>query len=93
MEGFDCDGNIIQIGEEYKGGIIFYIDDSGIHGLISAISDAGSYVQWGCYGGFRGVDNHGIGFGYVNTELLLEANCLTMNDGGDSAAKIASEFR
>jgi len=34
------------IGKNYEGGIIFYIDGTGQHGLIVAPSDQGTYVNW-----------------------------------------------
>jgi hypothetical protein len=39
----------LAIGQNYAGGIIFYLDNSGQHGLVCAPSDIGSY-QWGCPG-------------------------------------------
>ena len=35
------------IGQSYQGGIIAYIDASGLHGLIAAPSDQGA-TEWGC---------------------------------------------
>lgn len=35
-----------KIGQEYGGGIIFWIDDTGKHGLIAAKEDIGSSAQW-----------------------------------------------
>ena len=36
--GYDCEGNISEyvIGMEAEGGIVFYIDESGQHGLVAA---------------------------------------------------------
>lgn len=38
------------IGQKYGGGVIFYIDDSGQHGLIAAPSDQSRGAVWGCSG-------------------------------------------
>jgi len=38
----------LYIGSNYGGGIIFYIDGTGLHGLISATTDQSTGVQWGC---------------------------------------------
>lgn len=38
----------IAVGDVYQGGIIFYIDPTGDHGLIVADSDLGSSMPWGC---------------------------------------------
>jgi hypothetical protein len=55
------------IGQSYQGGIVAYIDSSGIHGLIAAPSDQGS-APWGCDGtAISGADGTAIGTGNQNT--------------------------
>jgi hypothetical protein len=39
----------LYVGMEYQGGIIFYLDETGKHGLITAKEDVGP-APWGCYG-------------------------------------------
>jgi hypothetical protein len=39
----------LAVGMEYGGGIIFYLDETGKHGLIAAKEDLGP-APWGCYG-------------------------------------------
>jgi len=36
----------LSIGDTYQGGIIFYLDASGCHGLISAPTDQSTGIQW-----------------------------------------------
>ena len=38
------------VGQGYQGGIIFYVDASGQHGLIYAPTDELGQAPWGCYG-------------------------------------------
>jgi len=38
------------VGELYGGGIVYYVDSDGQHGLIMSLEDLGSNVQWGLYG-------------------------------------------
>jgi hypothetical protein len=61
----------LQIGMEYQGGIIFYLDATGKHGLVAAKEDLGP-APWGCFGtavpGARSYED-----GYANTQALLEA--------------------
>lgn len=43
-------GSVRQVGESYGGGIIFYVDAKGQHGLIAAETDQSTGVAWGCSG-------------------------------------------
>ena len=36
----------LSIGDTYQGGIIFYLDGSGCHGLVAAPSDQSTGIQW-----------------------------------------------
>jgi len=70
----DSLSSIIEIGDVRDGGIVFYIDDSGKHGLIAAINDIGNY-QWGCYGAeVNGADGFILGAGLQNS-LEITASC------------------
>ena len=63
---FTTTNNLFAIGQSYQGGIIAYIDSSGIHGLIAAPSDL--FAPWGCYGTeISGADGTAIGTGNQNT--------------------------
>ena len=59
----------LAIGQEWQGGIIFYLDASGKHGLISAPTDQSAGIQW--YNGSF-VDTYaygnGIGAGEGNSQ-------------------------
>ena len=59
----------ITIGSNYAGGIVFYVDGTGQHGLVCAPSDQGSYV-WGCDQQFIGGISSLIGFGLSNTNRI-----------------------
>ena len=86
-EGYDCDGNInVQIGDEAFGGIVFYVDESGEHGLVSALEDLPGTYEWGCYGISTGANGQGIGTGYQNTMDIVNSGCFTDN-GGITAAQ------
>jgi hypothetical protein len=64
------------IGEIFGGGIIFYIDGTGQHGLIAATSDQSTAAPWGCAGTLIGT-NTGIGSGQANTTAIV-AGCPTI---------------
>jgi hypothetical protein len=65
-----------SIGQNYDGGIIFYIDGTGQHGLIAAPNDQGT-TQWGCSGTvISGANGTTIGSGQTNTTAIV-TNCST----------------
>ena len=57
----------VEIGDTLQGGIVFYVDGTGEHGLVAATEDLGTY-QWGCFGTvLTGADGTSIGTGFQNT--------------------------
>ena len=69
---------LFDIGQSYGGGIIFYIDGTGQHGLISATNDQGSGAVWGCYGTLIGGTSTAIGTGQANTSSIV-SRCIEGN--------------
>ena len=66
---------LVYIGQELEGGIVFYVDETGEHGLVAAIQDLEETYQWGCYqNSISGADGQGIGTGYQNT-LDIVSGC------------------
>ncbi len=64
----DC----LKIGDEYQGGIIFYIDQTGEHGLIAAAADQPNEAIYGCLGNTTPIaDNSEIGSGEMNTQAIV----------------------
>ncbi|PCJ64364.1 MAG: hypothetical protein COA58_13500 [Bacteroidetes bacterium] len=78
-----------DIGDYYQGGTVFYIDSTGIHGLIASVQDLTAKVPWGCYGTVLsapdGAPAEPIGLGLQNTEDILRF-CL---DNVGTAAEIS----
>lgn len=67
-----------NIGQIYGGGIIFYLDDTGKHGLIAATADQASWstvAQWGC-SGTSITTSTAIGSGQANTTAIV-SGCST----------------
>ena len=83
------------VGQNYGGGIIFYIYQPGdigyvageTHGLISATSDQASFNQWGCYGLLIGGTSNNLGTGQSNTTNIVNG-CITP----DIAARICDNL-
>lgn len=83
-----------QIGDVYQGGIIFYVDQTGKHGLMCAQVDQSNTMRW--YNGSFVQTNAlrtGIGQGLENTLNIIEAQgiglyaaavCKLYNGGGNS---------
>jgi hypothetical protein len=79
---------LLKLGENYNGGIIFYLDETGLHGLIAAPSDQSTSADWGCMGSIiMGADGIAVGAGPENT-IDIVAGCTTVG----TAAQICSDL-
>lgn len=69
------DSPSLKIGQSYKGGIIFYIDSTGKHGLIAAPSDQSAGISWSVSGDTTrtGADGYNLGTGANNTKKIISA--------------------
>jgi len=99
-QGYDCEGSITaEIGDVMEGGIVFYIDESGEHGLVAALEDItqdSNMGNWGTAEGFEwGCMDQNIigadGTGYQNTLDIVAQNCQTQY-GGITAAQAAVNY-
>ena len=91
---------LYEIGDLAEGGLVFYLDETGQHGLVAALEDliegatdpyglGYNGYEWGCY--FENVseaDGQVIGTGYQNTMDIVNQGCDTEN-GGITAAQAA----
>ncbi len=59
-----------QIGDELGGGIIFYLDESGCHGLISTKTDQHTNIYWGPYSDTKAYATC-VGCGFGNTKNIV----------------------
>jgi len=103
-QGYDCDGNITaQIGDEFQGGIVFYVDESGESGLVAALEDLTEGAtdpyglgyngyEWACKQEYAdGADGSFIGTGYQNTMDIVNQGCAT-EYGGITAAQASLDY-
>ena len=78
-----------SIGDVVNGGVVFWLDSTGQHGLVCSFSDVATSVEWGCYGtdlpnvpnvSYNGGNPSGlgaeIGDGVNNTNAIL-TDCST----------------
>lgn len=62
------------VGENFGGGVIFHLDITNLHGLISSVSDLETYSPWGNYGiPVPGGTSAAIGSGQANTTAIVNA--------------------
>lgn len=77
-----------KVGDLHEGGIVFYIDETGEHGLVVSLVDQSQSAEWGCYGvNVSGAGSFAIGTGNQNTIDII-AGC---SDAG-TAAKICGDL-
>jgi hypothetical protein len=84
--------NTHYIGESYGGGIVFYVYDSGQHGLIAATNDQSTGIQW--YNGtYRstGTTGDGLNAGAMNTAMIV-ATQMADDQSGNFAAKVCADY-
>ncbi|MEX2231280.1 MAG: hypothetical protein WD824_03925 [Cyclobacteriaceae bacterium] len=76
------------MGDTYQGGIVFYIDATGTHGLLAAPEDASRSVVW-FNGTFIDTGARSLTNGSTNTDLILTAHGHT----AQYAARLCRDFR
>ena len=77
------DPSPFAIGDTHQGGVVFWLDSTGQHGLVVAFSDVATSVVWGCYSQYlpnvQNVQTYPpvgqgaeIGHGFNNTNNILK---------------------
>jgi hypothetical protein len=79
------------IGEKYGGGIVFYVYDNGLHGLIASTVDQSTGIKWyaGKYTNTMALAD-GVGAGKANTAIIIASQ--GHGDGTTYAARICNEY-
>ncbi len=85
-----------SVGDFAQGGIVFWVDETGQHGLICAKSDqdGGSGIRW--YAGTNGstqAKGDGPYAGEANTSIIIAAQVAIGDDGNTYAARICNELQ
>ena len=85
VQGADATSPTYSIGDIVNGGVVFWLDSTGQHGLVAAFSDVATSVEWGCLstdlpnvsnvpynGGVPTGSGAEIGDGFNNTNDILQ---------------------
>ena len=82
----------LTIGQSYQGGIIFWLDATGQHGLIAATADQSTGIQW--YNGtyrYTGTTGDGLYAGAMNTTMIV-ATQIADDQTGNFAARVCADY-
>jgi hypothetical protein len=82
------------VGDFAQGGIVFWVDETGQHGLVCAKSDQSSNIRW--YAGTNGATQakgDGLYSGEANTAIIIAAQVAIGDDGNTYAARICNELQ
>lgn len=82
------------VGDFAHGGIVFWVDETGQHGLVCAKSDQSAKFRWyaGTNGGTRATGD-GIYAGAANTTIIISSQIAIGDDGSDYAAQICNDLQ
>ncbi len=83
-----------KIGDMAQGGIVFYVDESGEHGLAADTVDLGTGIRW--FAGYPGdtqAKGDGPFSGEMNTAIIISAQVAIGDDGATYAARLCTELQ
>lgn len=82
-----------KIGDLAQGGIVFYVDESGEHGLVSDTVDLIVITRWyaGTFGNTRATGD-GPYSGEMNTAIIMAAHVSIGDDGNPYAARLCANL-
>ncbi|PIF02252.1 MAG: hypothetical protein CR996_00745 [Draconibacterium sp.] len=83
-----------SVGDFAQGGIVFWVDETGQHGLVAAKEDQSTGVRWyaGSYGKTQ-AKGDGPFAGEANTSIIIAVQAAIGDDGGTYAARICNELQ
>ncbi|RLA23632.1 MAG: DUF1566 domain-containing protein [Gammaproteobacteria bacterium] len=85
--------SIHAIGDLYGGGIVVWVDEGGQRGIIAALADQSTDIQWRNGTTYRvtGATGNGLGAGQMNTAIIVSTQ-ISDAPTADFAAKIAADY-
>ncbi len=86
--------NTYSVGDFAQGGIIFWVDETGQHGLVCAKEDQSTGIRWyaGTFGNTQ-AKGDGPYAGEANTSIIIAAQVAIGDDGSTYAARICNELQ
>jgi len=83
-----------SIGNFAYGGVVFWVDETGQHGLVCAKEDLSSTTRWyaGTYGNTQ-AKGDGPYAGKANTSIIISAQVAIGDDGSTYAARACNELQ
>lgn len=83
-----------SVGDYAHGGIVFWVDETGQHGLVCAKEDQSTGIRWhaGTNGDTRAYAD-GLYAGEANTSIIIAAQVAIGDDGNTYAARICNELQ
>ena len=82
------------IGDFAQGGIVFWLDETGQHGLVCAKSDQSSAIRW--YAGTNGntrAKGDGVYAGEANTTIIISSQVAIGDDDSPYAAQLCNDLQ
>ena len=85
---------IYSVGDFAQGGIVYWVDETGQHGLVCTKEDQSTGVRWfaGTHGDTRSKGD-GLFSGEANTVIIIAAHAAIGDDGGTYAARMCNELQ
>jgi hypothetical protein len=82
------------IGDSAHGGIVFWVDETGQHGLVCAKIDQSSGIRWyaGTNGNTRAIGD-GLYAGKANTSIIILSQVVIGDDGSPYAARLCNDLQ
>ncbi|MCB0463750.1 MAG: DUF1566 domain-containing protein [Flavobacteriaceae bacterium] len=83
-----------SVGDYAHGGIVFWVDETGQHGLVCTKEDQSTGIRWnaGTNGDTRAYAD-GLYAGEANTSIIIAAQVAIGDDGNTYAARICNELQ
>lgn len=82
------------VGDFAQGGIVFWVDETGEHGLVCTKFDLGTEIRW--YAGTNGntqAKGDGPFSGETNTKIIISSQVAIGDDGSTYAARMCNELQ